>query len=136
MSEKQTYLDLMNRLSLVSARIRDIRRELDDAKRNTKEAASAVEGHKLDVIIDAGGYASLGKNAEERDIALQVRLRRSAVYGEALARLHYFESQQAGSQRELDDAKTDFDVARTMAALHGEWLKYSVTNTNSNDLDL
>lgn len=128
---EQTYLDLMNQLRSLPKRITDARAALLEAGKAAKAAERAVESVKADAIISAGGYAGLGKNEGEREVNLSRLLSNDRQYQSASANHRNAEYQTKQLQGDLDNLKAEFDVARSMAALHGEFMRYTVLVTAS-----
>lgn len=128
---EQTYLDLMNQLRGLPKRIIDARTALLEAGKAVKAAERAADSAKVDAIISAGGYAGLGKNEGEREINLSRLLSNDRLYQSASANHRNAEYQAKQLQGDLDNLKAEFDVARSMAALHGEFMRYTVTVTAS-----
>lgn len=121
----ETYQDLMGQLRTIASRLADARRMYDDTRKALDMYKRNVEGEKAEIVISAGGYSVLGKNAEDREYNLQAKLNASARYAVAIANQRKAESYEADAKRKLEDLKTEFESLQIQARLTGDFLKYS-----------
>jgi len=121
----QTYQELMNQLRTIASRLADARKNYDDARKALDMCKRNVEGEKAEIVISAGGYSALGKNAEDREYRLVELTRNSSHYTAALATQRSAENVEMDAKRQLEDLKTEFDSIRIQASLQGDFLRYS-----------
>ena len=121
----QIYADLMSRLDTANRTIAAAREAFAQASKAADDAQRLVDDEKASEVITAGGYSSLGKNAEDREYKLIQLLNGNGLYQRALANLRKAEQVKTDAKRNLDNALTDFDIARTQTALTSSYMKYS-----------
>lgn len=121
----ETYQELMSQLRTIAARIADARKAHDDTRKALDMCKRNLEGEKAEIVIAAGGYSALGKNAEDREYKLLELTRKNSHYAAALANQRSAENQEVDAKRQLEDLKTEFDSLRIQASLQGDFLKYS-----------
>lgn len=127
---EQTYQELMNQLRTIASRLADARKNYDDTRKALDICKRNVDAEKAEIVISAGGYSALGKNAEDREYKLLELTRKNEYYTAALANQRGAESHEIDAKRALEDLKTEFDSLRIQASLQGDFLKYSALVAN------
>ena len=108
-----------------------LRMELNDRKRRVAEQKNLMEEQKGVVIMQNGGWSNLGKNEQERGLALDALLRKDSNYQSMSRRLssldddaYRAEQNLIGSESEADITATRLNAVTFKARLHAAYLNY------------
>lgn len=122
---EQTYQELMTQLRNVTTHIAVARKHHDDMRKALDMCKRNVDGVKAEIVISAGGYSALGKNAEEREYKLIELIRKNSYYTAAIASLRDAENREMDAKRTLENLKTEFDSLRHQVDGFSSYVKYS-----------
>lgn len=108
-----------------------LRLELNDRKKRVAEQKNLMEEHKGILIMAAGGWSVLGKNEQERGLALDALLRKDQNYQSMTRRLSSLEDDAYRAEQNLLGSESEADILATRlhavtfkARLHASFLNY------------